>query len=167
VYAFEPCYGDFKDKTLDSIIKTKEQIKIIPKGLWGESTVLKFRKETEHKVGSAIVEAKPRISRPHEIIELQVTSIDDFVGDVDKKIDFIKMDIEGAELSVLEGAMKTIRKDRPQLAISIYHTDEHFYKVPLYLKEKLSDYVFRLAHYDCNWCETVLYAIPRELYLKN
>ena len=37
-----------------------------------------------------------------------------------QKIDFIKMDIEGAELQALKGAEQTIKKFRPKLAITVY-----------------------------------------------
>ena len=77
--------------------------------------------------------------------------------------DFIKMDIEGAELSALKGGMSTIKKCRPQLAISIYRSSEDFINIPLYLKENLENYKFRLGHYSPRLSETVLYAIPNEL----
>ncbi|MCL2338178.1 MAG: FkbM family methyltransferase, partial [Firmicutes bacterium] len=47
-----------------------------------------------------------------------------------KQIDFIKMDIEGAEMSAIEGAKNTIKRFSPKLAISVYHNPEHFFTVP-------------------------------------
>ena len=74
------------------------------------------------------------------------------------------MDIEGAELSALKGGFDTIKKHRPQLAISIYHDlSTDFVKIPLYLKETLENYKFTIGHYSPRLCETVLYAIPNEL----
>lgn len=57
--------------------------------------------------------------------------------------DFIKMDIEGAELAALKGGIKTITKCRPQLAISIYHSSEDFINIPLYLKDNLKKLCFQ------------------------
>jgi hypothetical protein len=37
------------------------------------------------------------------------------------KVDFIKMDIEGAEIQAVEGAMPLLTKHHPKLAITTYH----------------------------------------------
>ena len=98
---------------------------------------------------------------------VNMIDIDSFTKERNIKVDFIKMDIEGAELSALKGGIGTIQKQRPQLAISIYHSMEDFINIPLYLKENLKDYVFRLGHYGKSGrlilSETVFYAIPKEL----
>lgn len=73
------------------------------------------------------------------------------------------MDIEGAELSALEGGIGTIKKCRPQLAISIYHSDEDFINIPLFLNDILENYKFKIGHYHPSLCETILYDIPSEL----
>ena len=79
------------------------------------------------------------------------------------KIDLIKMDIEGSELYALQGAINSITKDRPQLAISIYHSTKDFIEIPNYLNSKLKNYNFYLGHYMPSGCDTVLYAIPCEI----
>jgi FkbM family methyltransferase len=50
------------------------------------------------------------------------------------RIDFIKMDIEGAELSALKGAVETLKKFKPKLAISVYHNPGDFKKIPEFIK---------------------------------
>lgn len=97
----------------------------------------------------------------HRIVD--VTTIDKFCTERNVFPDFIKMDIEGAELSALKGGMEIIKKYRPQLAISIYHSSEDFVNIPLYLSENLENYKFRIGHYSDAIIETVLYAIPNEL----
>lgn len=88
-------------------------------------------------------------------------SIDDFMKNYSvSKIDFIKMDIEGHELSALKGAIQTIRKFKPKLAISLYHRKEDFYAIPLWISQIIKDYHFYIDHYSLHAEETVLYAIP-------
>ncbi len=69
------------------------------------------------------------------------------------------MDVEGVELKSLMGAHDTILRDRPKLAVSIYHKYEDMIQIPLYIKSLVPEYRLYVRHYSNNACETVLYAI--------
>lgn len=71
---------------------------------------------------------------------------------------FIKMDIEGEELSALAGAKNLIHRDRPDLAISVYHRINHIWDVPLLLDSWGLGYQFYVRSYNACTMETVLYA---------
>ncbi len=87
-------------------------------------------------------------------------TIDDFVvAQRLDRIDFIKMDIEGAELKALRGASNTIRDFKPKLAISIYHSMEDFVQIPAYLSSLGLGYNFYLNHGTIRDRETILMAI--------
>lgn len=89
-------------------------------------------------------------------IKAFVTKIDDAVGD--EPVSFIKMDIEGAEVGALKGASETIVKNKPRLAICVYHKDSDLYEIPKQILSLVPEYRFVLRHYtSCAW-ETVLYA---------
>ncbi len=51
-------------------------------------------------------------------IEVETVSLDDFFKGTDQKIDFIKMDVDGFEFSVLRGAEKTISNSKNLMLIS-------------------------------------------------
>ena len=72
------------------------------------------------------------------------------------------MDIEGAELEALRGAKETIRKDRPRMAICIYHKPEDLYEIPGYLLSLVPEYRFKVRQYTSMSWETVLYAAVEE-----
>lgn len=93
---------------------------------------------------------------------IKTISIDDFV-DKEKidKIDFIKMDIEGSELSALKGSINTIKKFKPRLAISIYHSLNDFVDIIEYLDKNVPQYQFYLGHYTLHLEETILFAIKK------
>jgi FkbM family methyltransferase len=50
------------------------------------------------------------------------------LDDVLEHATYIKMDIEGAEIDTLKGAERIITTDHPNLAASLYHTPEDFYR---------------------------------------
>lgn len=90
------------------------------------------------------------------------TSIDDLVTDEGlSKVDYIKMDIEGAELRALQGAERTIRTYRPKLAISVYHTDHDLAVLPRWIDDLDLDYSMYLDHFTIHREETMLFAWPR------
>jgi FkbM family methyltransferase len=75
---------------------------------------------------------------------------------------FIKMDIEGAELEALLGAKKTIRQHLPVLAICLYHSQEHLWKIPALIKSISENYNLFLRRYSDECWELVCYAVPEE-----
>jgi FkbM family methyltransferase len=66
------------------------------------------------------------------------TTVDEFVfGRNLDRVDFIKVDIEGAERYMLKGAEKTIKKFKPKIAIRIYHLPDD----PEVIEEILKSFV--------------------------
>lgn len=168
IYGFDPMYDKFKKETYDFFIQKMPEVEIIDKGLWNKEEELSFVETPNNQAGSYVQEAKN--SRPlneiDNIYTIKTTTIDRFKqSNSIEKIDFIKMDIEGSELNALKGGEKTILSDRPQMAISIYHSIDDFADIPVYLSELLKgqNYTFHLGHYSAKVHETVLYAIPDEL----
>ena len=70
------------------------------------------------------------------------------------------MDIETFETYALLGAMESIIKHKPKLAISIYHKFDDLWNIPLLLKQWAPEYKLYIRHYECYQAETVVYAIP-------
>ena len=92
-------------------------------------------------------------------IECELSTIDEFVSDKQIKVDMIKMDIEGEEIKALYGAVKTIKKFKPKLAICIYHNaGEDMLTIPLALKKLNIGYKFYIRKYHMSIQETVLFA---------
>jgi hypothetical protein len=54
-------------------------------------------------------------------IQVPVTTIDSATN---REATFIKLEIEGSELQALTGAKESIARNRPKMAISIYHKPE-------------------------------------------
>ena len=91
---------------------------------------------------------------------VDATSIDVYCAD--RTVDFVKMDIEGAEQHAIAGGWKTFERDRPVFAISIYHSLQDVVEVPQMMMERMSDYHWFVRHHAVNYCEVILYGIPDE-----
>lgn len=134
-------------------LELAQRVRLIEKPLWEHSGERLF---VEGNGPGARVRNE---SSDPNATQIETISIDDLVHDQGlSKLDFIKMDIEGAELKALMGAEKSIRKFRPKLAISIYHKPEDFWTIPQYLNGLGLGYRFALRHFTIHQEETVLFA---------
>lgn len=90
--------------------------------------------------------------------EVRTLSIDDVVRDKKlPRVDFIKMDIEGAELSALKGAVGTLNRFKPTLAICVYHKPNDWIEIPLFINSLNLGYKMWLDHFAIFPEETVLF----------
>lgn len=95
-----------------------------------------------------------------EIAEsIQTDTIDELFKDT--KVDFIKMDIEGAEPLALQGGAEVIKRDKPKLAICVYHFPNQLWEIPMYIKSLMPEYKLFLRHHTKQKLETVIYAIKQ------
>jgi FkbM family methyltransferase len=78
---------------------------------------------------------------------------------LNEPISFIKMDLEGWEINALRGAEQIIKKNKPKLAIAVYHAAKDFREIPQYLLQLHPGYHIYLRHYTQGWSETVMYFI--------
>lgn len=91
---------------------------------------------------------------------VKTRSLNDLYGCGVPKPDFIKMDIEGAELSALKGAERIIKECKPAMAVSVYHNVNHILDCFELIREYDDNYQFYMRHYTEGYAETVLYATP-------
>jgi len=94
--------------------------------------------------------------------DYQGQNIDCLDNLIKEKVDFIKLDIEGAEQDALIGAKNCIKKYQPILAICIYHKAQDWYKIPQIVLDICADYDIYLRHYMEGIYETVMYFIPKK-----
>lgn len=148
IIAFEPDERNYRRCLEISRNEAMKNIEIYNKGLW-DCAAEQFFEETGGQ-GSKIEEntGTNRIS---------TASIDETAGD--EPVTFIKLDVEGAELKALQGAERTIRQNRPRLAVSVYHKPEDILELPEYILSLHGDYRLYLRHYQMSPCETILYAL--------
>ncbi len=155
VYSFEFIPGNLEimSKNINLNPSLINRIKIIQTPLWDKTGELFYFLDNgpESKVSGT--------KQTDEYLPISTISIDDFVSQNNiKKIDFIKMDIEGAEFSALQGAINTIKRCKPKLAISLYHGLNDFVDIPKFISSLDLGYEFHLGHFTIHSEETVLFA---------
>lgn len=82
-----------------------------------------------------------------------------------KRVSMIKMDIEGGECDALVGAQQVIQRDRPILAICVYHSQEDIWRLPLLIRTLCPQHRMYLKAYRGDGIQTVVYAVPPERVL--
>jgi FkbM family methyltransferase len=73
---------------------------------------------------------------------IEITDIDSFVIENNINLGVIKLDIEGLELAVIHGAVESIKKYKPVLLISIYHTPDDFFYIKPFIENLELGYTF-------------------------
>ncbi len=77
-----------------------------------------------------------------------------------QKIDFLKIDVEGADLDVVHGAKGILERSQPVIAMAAYHAPEHLHQVPELLHQVLPKHRILLRSHASNTFDTICYAIP-------
>lgn len=154
VVAFEP------DESLSAQIPAVPRLVVVNKGVWNKKDRPAFECKRD---GMGKIRASSRCFQPNSLSgevtsgTVQVDAIDNIPECADAT--FIKMDIEGAEQNALAGAEKTIRRNRPKLAICIYHSDEDMLDIPERVLALNMGYKLYVRQHFGTIYETVLYAV--------
>jgi FkbM family methyltransferase len=73
-------------------------------------------------------------------LKVRATTVDAEIARLGTRVDFIKMDTEGAEPHIIRGARATITRFRPRMAISTEHTLEDWVLIPSTVLSVKRDY---------------------------
>ena len=98
------------------------------KGLFDKNKIMSFSTTANR---ASLIDTKGGSS-------ISVASIDSVLKG--KKVSFIKMNIEGAEINALKGTKQSIRLWHPKMAISCYHKPSDLWKIPLLIKKMEKKY---------------------------
>jgi FkbM family methyltransferase len=119
VHLFEPTLN--LCQSLEITLKNEcatGRVRIVEAGLFNLTGQSNFEVNQEHASMSRLVDGKGQ--------EIKLYSLDDYVEEQSiARVNFIKMDIEGAEVGAIEGARKTLLRDRPVLSVAVYHEYEN------------------------------------------
>lgn len=117
VYAFEPDKDNYQI-VLKNIEKHRlDNVMLVKKGLYSHSTTLSFSNR-----GSGLSKLAGDQTNLVNVSLVEVISLADAYAQFNlTRLDFVKMDIEGAELEVIEGAKEFLKDKNVHFAIASYH----------------------------------------------
>lgn len=87
-------------------------------------------------------------------VQVQASTLDDEVPHAT----FIKMDVEGHEVKILQGARRLIANSKPRMAITGYHYANDLLDIASLVHEIEPRYRFRLRHHSYYYFDSILYA---------
>lgn len=117
VIAFEP--DDYNFRKLQANIDNLhlKNVTAVKRALWSENRIMRFAEL--HGIGSSLLLPDRYRGGWRRI---RVARLDDEVRRLNlDRVDFIKIDAEGAEIEILKGAKRTLEESAPSLAIAAYH----------------------------------------------
>jgi FkbM family methyltransferase len=119
VYAFEPEPNNYATLTDNIALNHARNIVAVPKALSNQKGSCRFFLDEgnfgAHTFSSSNIQTQNRNS-----IEVETIPLDDFVRDAGIRVDFIKMDVQGAEGLVLEKATETLKRDTPKILMEFW-----------------------------------------------
>lgn len=146
-YLFEPDSANYAQLVANTSQRTG-QVQCLPLGLSDRYDILGFN--AGNGEGASITEKGSA--------HIAVAALDTVLAG--HSVDFIKLDVEGAELQALQGARQIIERARPVLAISLYHCPQDLWELPLTLASMCVNYRFHIRQHFSNSFDSVLYAVP-------
>jgi FkbM family methyltransferase len=123
------------------------RVLVYPKGVWDRDSWLELWGQGGGSAGYSVVLKDRPDSRS---IRVPLTTIDKLVAELKlDRVDFIKMDVEGAESQALAGAAETMRRFCPRMAISVEHLSADVEGLPKVVARYVPDLKVRCG--ACIW----------------
>jgi len=140
IVAIEPDPKNYKklirfSETLDS-----PRIKAVNAAVWNHDGAGEFSSS-----GNRNSSISSTTSYQHKETDVSLISIDS----LEISPDYIKYDVEGAELEALIGSHETIERAHPALLVSLYHRSRDIFDIPNYLSDNYPFYRMALRRLKC------------------
>jgi|GEM_PF-3738767 len=137
IYAIEPDNNNYKILRENLVVNKMKNVVPLKLALYKRNGYLSFE-------GNNFLSSTLANNQRGNLVK--VVTIDTLVKRLNlKRLDFIKMDIEGSEFDALKGSVGVLRTFKPDLLIAIYHKGSHFFEMPAWLKKNFPYYNFRFV----------------------
>lgn len=157
LYAFDPFLeslhnGEYFNEIDSQLCEFHQKV------LWDCEERIAFRVDRENPANSTVLRETELVGEGVSVKTHSTITVDAFLEKSGTPVDLIKLDVEGSEMNVLNGARVSILKWRPKMAISLYHRKEHLLEIPEFLLSLHKDYRFSISVNNPTFVDMVLYA---------
>jgi FkbM family methyltransferase len=131
---------------------------VYPKGVWNKDDFLTLNVDPANSAADSFLIQR---EGAQAVARVPLTTIDKLVEELRlPRVDYIKMDIEGAEPNALEGAQATLARFTPRLSLSAYHAPDHPKRIPELVRKAAAGY-----RMECGPCAETHFGVrPDILY---
>lgn len=120
------------------------RVVVIAQGVWSREGTVEVKVYSNSNWSTAAMPERPETEEKPRVVKLPVTRIDRVVEDLGlERVDFIKMDVEGAEVEALQGARTTLQRFRPRLSLATENLPDDIERVPAVVRAIVPEYQFR------------------------
>jgi FkbM family methyltransferase len=133
---------------------------LVPKGVWDKEDMMTLRVDPKNSAADSFVLKREGAV---DLESVPLTTVDNLVAELKlDRVDYVKLDIEGAEPNALTGAKATLAKFKPRISVATYHKPDHPKVIPEIIRAARPDYQMH-----CGPCsETDVSIRPDVLYFK-
>ena len=140
IIAIEPDPKNYKKLVKFSDTVTSPKISAVNAAVWSEVGGGEFLAS-----GNRNSSVSSTASYQHKDTEVNLISIDS----LNASPDYIKYDVEGAELDALIGSRNTIISHKPTMLVSLYHRSRDIFEIPNYIGREYPFYKMALRRLRC------------------
>lgn len=142
IYAFEPFEESFEILKKNIISNNIKNIVPVQKSLGNKNGEMTLYLSGDNVQG---ITCNPHARKYDTELKVEEVTLDKFVEENNLNVGYITVDVEGAEMELLEGAIETIKTQKPILNISIYHKVTDFFDIIPWIADLDLGYEFKVV----------------------
>ena len=140
IMAVEPDAHSYRklNETAEAVLSEKIGLEIMTKNCaaWSASAELEFKKGGSRS---------SRLGKNAKSVMVEACAFDNVLDEIGMVPDFIKFDVEGAELEAINGLRRTISGNTPEMCVPLYHKSKDMFELPLLISSINEGYRFTLS----------------------
>lgn len=139
------------------------RVVLVPEGAWSKEDTIEF----STGVGNSGMGSMVLSEQGAQKLKVRVRPIDQMLPEIGvTRIDYLKMDIEGAERDALKGAEATLRRDKPRIHMDANHLPNDTKELPALLRGYVPGYALTRGNCEVTVHENAPSVAPHTIFLE-